>query len=85
MKKILFALLCVAGWMGIAHAGCTQEELLAKTQEFSTKVQQLAQKDSKKYQEVALAMQNDLPELQKNPQDSDKICAFYDKWNAKMK
>jgi len=85
MKKLLLALLCVAGCAGIAHAGCTQEELATKVQEFSTLVQQVAQKDPQKYQEVALAMQKDLPELQKNAQDVNKMCEFYDTWNAKLK
>jgi outer membrane murein-binding lipoprotein Lpp len=85
MKRLLVLLFCVVGWAGIVNAGCTQEELQAKVQEFSTKVQEVAQKDPQKYQEIALAMQKDLPELQKNPQDMDKVCAFYDAWIAKMK
>ncbi len=85
MKRLFFALLCVAGCTGISYAGCTQEELQAKVQEFSTKVQQLAQKDPQKYNEVATAMQKDLPELQKNAQDMNKVCEFYDAWNDKMK
>jgi transketolase len=85
MKRLLFALLCVAGCAGLAHAGCTQEELVTKAQEFSTLVQQVAQKDPQKYQEVAQAMQKDLPELQKNAQDTSKLCEFYDTWTAKLK
>jgi outer membrane murein-binding lipoprotein Lpp len=85
MKRLLVALICVVGLAGVSYAGCTQEELQAKVQEFSTNVQQVAQKDPQKYQEVALAMQKDLPELQKNVQDMDKVCKFYDTWNAKLK
>ena len=85
MKRVFAALLCVAGLAGVSHAGCTQEELQAKVQEFATHVQQVAQRDPQKYQEVALAMQKDLPELQKNAQDIDKVCKFYDTWNAKLK
>ena len=88
MKKLIFAIFCVvavAGLAGVSHAGCTQEELQAKVQKFSTNVQSTAQKDPQKYQEVALAMQKDLPELQKNAQDMDKLCEFYDTWNAKLK
>ena len=85
MKRLLFALLCVVGCAGVANAGCTQEELVTKVQEFNTLVQQVAQKDPQKYQEATLAMQKDLPELQKNAQDINKMCEFYDAWNAKLK
>jgi outer membrane murein-binding lipoprotein Lpp len=89
MKKfygaLIAAVFCVTGLAGVSHAGCTQEELQAKVQEFSTNVQAMAQKDPQKYQEAMLAMQKDLPELQKNAQDMDKVCEFYDTWNAKLK
>jgi len=85
MKKLLVALICVVGLAGVSYAGCTQEELQTKVQEFSTNLQQVAQKDPQKYQEVTLSMQKDLTELQKNVQDMDKVCKFYDDWNAKLK
>jgi hypothetical protein len=85
MKKILLVVLCMVGCAGVSYAGCTQEELQGKAMEFSTKVSQLAQKNPQKYAEVAQAMQTQLPELQKNAADIDKLCAFYDEWIAKMK
>ena len=85
MKKLLVALICVVGLAGVSHAGCTAEELQTKLQEFVSNVQQVAQKDPQKYKEVELAMQKDLPELQKNAQDINKVCEFYDSWNAKLK
>jgi len=87
MKRLLFALLCVVGCAGVAHAGCTQEELAVKVKEFSTLMQQVAQKDTQKVQEVAQAIQKDLPELQKDAQTKDlnKVCELYDTWIALLK
>ena len=85
MKKILslavFALLCSGAFAG---ASCTVEEAQAKATEFSNAAMALAQKNPDKYAEVARAMQEQLPELQK-ANDLDKLCSFYDEWTTKMK
>ena len=87
MKRLFYTFVCVVGLAGVSYAACTEEELQAKVMEFSGKVQQLVQTDPQKYQEIAMAMQNDLPELQKSAEagNLDKVCEFYDSWNNKMK
>lgn len=84
-KKIaIFTFILALGTSSYAIAACTQEEATAKAQEFQQVVMQSAQKDPQKYQEAATAMQKDLPALQQ-ANDLDAICAFYDKWTAKLK
>ena len=85
MKKLLVSLVLCLMFAGVAEAACTTEEAQAKALEFSNSALALAQKDATKYQEIAMAMQKELPELQKNVNDLDALCKFYDDWIAKMK
>ena len=86
MKKFtaLLALAFVICMSGAAFAGCTQEEAQQKAIALSTKVQEVAQKDPNKVMAVSQDMQARLPELQKNPNDMDAICKFYDDMLAKL-
>ena len=83
-KSILVALILVLCTGLFAEAACTPEEAQAKAQEFMNAAIALAQKEPQRYQVVAQALQNELPELQK-ANETDKICNFYDEWLAKMK
>jgi hypothetical protein len=85
MKKV-FVLGCMMllGSATSVGAACTQQELLAKAQDFQQIYTAAAQKDPQKVQEVTLAMQKDLPELQKS-NDVDALCKFYDDWTQKLK
>ena len=86
-KSFLIAVFMVLASGALAHAACTPEEATAKAQEFMTAATTLAQKDAQKYQEVATAMQKELPALQQNATngDLDAICKFYDEWIEKMR
>ena len=83
-KSILTALIFVLCTSIFAEAACTPEEAQAKAQDFMNAAIALAQKEPQRYQAVAQALQNELPELQK-ANEMDKICSFYDEWLAKMK
>lgn len=83
-KVFAFTVLLTLGVSSYAVAACTVEEATAKAQEFQQVIMQAAQKDPQKYQDVMLAMQKDLPELQK-ANNMDAICNFYDEWTAKLK
>ncbi|CAK7029331.1 MAG: hypothetical protein DELT_02715 [Desulfovibrio sp.] len=82
-KVAAFTALLVLGITSYATA-CTQEEAVAKAQEFQQVIMQAAQKDPQKYQEVVNAMQKDLPALQQ-ANNLDAMCKFYDDWTAKLK
>ena len=86
-KSFALGVLLVLAMGGFAKAGCTQEEMTQKAQSFAIAVQSMAQKDPQKAQEVAMAMQKELPELQQKATagDIDGICKFYDDWSEKMK
>ena len=86
-KSFMIAVLMVFAGGAFAHAACTAEEASAKAQEFMNAATALAQKDAQKYQEVATAMQKDLPALQQSAtnNDLDALCKFYDDWIEKMK
>ena len=85
LKKALLLAAVMVFCSGLfVKAACTPEEAQAKAQEFMNAAITLAQKDPKKYQAVATAIQSELPELQKLD-DMDKLCQFYDEWLAKMK
>ena len=83
-KSVLAALAMLMFMCASVEAACTPEEAQAKAQDFMNAAIALAQKEPQRYQVVAQAMQNELPELQK-ANDLDKICSFYDEWLAKMK
>ena len=83
-KSFMLAIMMVFAGGAFAHAGCTAEEAQAKAQDFMNAATTLAQKDAQKYAEVAQAMQQQLPELQKNVNDMDALCKFYDEWIEKM-
>lgn len=85
LKKVaVFSLLLTLGTSSYAIAACTQEEAVAKAQDFQQVILQAAQKDPQKYQEVVTAMQKDLPALQQ-ANNLDAMCTFYDEWTAKLK
>lgn len=83
-KVAVLSLLLTLGTSSHAIGACTQEEATAKAQEFQQVILQAAQKDPQKYQEVVLAMQNDLPTLQQ-ANDLEALCTFYDQWTEKLK
>ncbi|MDL2307611.1 BTB/POZ domain-containing protein KCTD2 [Desulfovibrio sp. OttesenSCG-928-C06] len=83
-KVAAFALLLTLCTSSYAFAACSQEEVVAKAQEFQQVIMQAAQKDPQKYQEVVTAMQKDLPALQQ-ANNMDAICTFYDEWTEKLK
>ena len=83
-RSILLALGMVLCPGVFGEAACTPEEVQAKAQEFMNAAIALAQKEPQRYQSVAQARQNELPELQKSD-DLEKICNFYDTWIVKMK
>ena len=87
MNKSIFTviILFAMSFSNVASAACTPEEAQAKAQAFTTALTEFAQKDPNKYAEVAQAMQTELPELQKNTENFDALCKFYDDWTAKMK
>ena len=82
-KAFVFAVFLTIATSSYAVA-CTQEEAVAKAQEFQQVIMQAAQKDPQKYQEVVTSMQNDLPALQQ-ANNLDALCDFYDDWTAKLK
>ena len=82
-KSFFLAMMIVLGSGILAEAGCTPEDVQAKSQKFMDIAMRLAQKDPDKYGEVAQAMQTQLPELQKL-NDLDGLCKFYDEWTVKM-
>jgi hypothetical protein len=86
MKKVLVlgCMMMLLGSAASAGAACTQLELLAKAQDFQQTYAAAAQKDPQKTQEATLAMQKDLPELQK-ANDVEALCKFYDDWTKKLK
>lgn len=83
-KVAMFAVILTLGLSSYAVAGCSQEEAVAKAQEFQQVLMQAAQKDPQKYQDVVTAMQKDLPALQQ-ANNIDAVCKFYDDWTAKLK
>ena len=85
MKRTVLLVLSMLLCPGVSvNAACTPEQIQAKAQEFMNIAIALAQKDPQRYQSVAQALQNELPELHKAG-DFEKICLFYDNWIAKMK
>ena len=83
-KALVVSLALLFGSVSFAGAACTVEEAQAKAQAFQAALMEAAQKDQKKYQEAMVAMQKDLPELQK-ANNMDSMCKFYDDWTAKLK
>jgi hypothetical protein len=83
-KKILmFAALLFFAAGGHAEGACTPEEAQAKQQAFLNAALPFAQSNPEKYQEVAVAMEKELPTL-RQIEDYDKLCDFYDEWTKKM-
>ena len=83
-KSFLLAVVFML-WTAIsAQSACTAEEAQVKGQEFMNAALVLAQKDASRYQQVVVAMQTQLPELQK-VNDFEGVCKFYDEWTEKMK
>ena len=82
-KSLFLAIVLILATAAFTNAACTAEDAQAKAQVFMNKAMELAQKDAQKYQEVAEAMQTQLPELQKIS-DFEGLCKFYDEWMAKM-
>lgn len=83
-KAIILSSLLTFGAFSYAAAACTVEEAQAKAMEFQQAIMTAAQSNPQKYQDAMLAMQKDLPELQKI-NDMDALCKFYDEWSEKLK
>jgi hypothetical protein len=84
MKKFfLFLVLFFPGTGGYAQEVCTVEDVQTKHQEFMNAAVVFAQTDPVKYEEVALAMQTQLPPLLEM-KDLDRLCGFYEEWTKKM-
>jgi hypothetical protein len=60
--KSLVAALALISFSSVAALACTQDELTKKTTEFSTKLQALAQKDSKKANDVSTKISSEASE-----------------------
>ena len=83
-KALVLGFMIFLGSAASAGAACTQEEIVAKAQDFQQVYMAAVQKNPQKAQEVALAMQKDLPELQK-VNNVEGLCKFYDDWTKKLK
>jgi hypothetical protein len=83
-KAIVLGLMIFLGSAASAGAACTPQEAATKAQDFQQVYMAAVQKNPQKTQEVALAMQKDLPELQK-ANNVEAICKFYDDWTKKLK
>jgi hypothetical protein len=82
-KSLLFATLLFFSSGGYAQGACTVEDVQARHQEFMNAAVVFAQTDPKKYEEVALALQKELPPLLEM-KDLDRQCSFYEEWTQKM-
>lgn len=90
-KSFLLGAVFLLATGGFAKAGCTQEEMMKKAQDFTAAMQTFmqahAQSEPQKVQELGLSMQKDIPALQQKAAagDMDALCGFYDSWIEKMK
>jgi hypothetical protein len=82
-KNLIFAALLLFATGGHAQGACTAEEAQAKQQTFLNAALPFAQSNPEKYQEVAVAMEKELPVL-RQIDDYDKLCDFYDEWTKRM-
>jgi hypothetical protein len=78
MKTLVAALALMSLTSAGAFAACTQDDLVKKTQEFSTKLQAFAQKDSKKANEVSTKISSEASEKTSKIKTIDDSCAYYD-------
>ena len=79
MKKILFlAVVFVLCSAGVASAACTAEEAQQKALTYAQAVQEKSQKDREGYNKFMDTYKTKIMELQKNPDDLDALCKFYD-------
>jgi hypothetical protein len=76
--KTLVAALALMSLSGATALACTQEELVAKSQDYSTKLQALAQKDPKKANEVGTKIASEASEKAAKIKTLDDSCAYYD-------
>jgi len=84
MKKIALAVaLLIYSAAPAAHGACTQEDIAAKSVKLQELIAQAAQNAPEKIQEIAEAMQKDLPVLQQAT-DLDPLCKAYDGWMEKL-
>ena len=84
MKKIALAVaLLIYCAAPAALAACTQEDIAAKSVKLQELIVQAAQNAPEKIQEIAEAMQKDLPVLQQAT-DLDPLCKAYDGWMEKL-
>ena len=84
MKKIALAVaLLIYCAAPAAHGACTQEDIAAKSVKLQELIVQAAQNAPEKIQEIAEAMQKDLPVLQQAT-DLDPLCKAYDGWMEKL-
>jgi hypothetical protein len=76
--KSLVAALALISFSSVAALACTQGELTKKTTEFSTKLQALAQKDSKKANDVSTKISSEASEKTAKIKTIDDTCSYYD-------
>lgn len=77
MKKFLLAFVALSAMTGSAFADCTQEQVQAKSSEFTTKLQQVVVKDpskAQKWQQRAMEMAKEAQGI-----SNENACDYMDK------